>query len=55
MGYFLDGQKMASVLNLIINGLSSKHMAREASIAKIDMEVLNLIINGLSSKPLPKG
>ena len=39
-----------SVLNLIINGLPSKHIIEMVKTKKIMSIVLNLIINGLPSK-----
>ena len=41
---------MCAVLNLIINGLSSKQDAKK--VFGDDYDVLNLIINGLSSKQI---
>ena len=41
---------MGEVLNLIINGLPSKHNIEGFSEEELDF-VLNLIINGLPSKP----
>ena len=40
------------VLNLIINGLPSKHQFIKDMEQRPDNEVLNLIINGLPSKPI---
>ena len=43
-------QNIREVLNLIINGLPSKHKKKEVKKLKQDQLVLNLIINGLPSK-----